>query len=174
MPANLENSAVATKLEKVSFHSNPKEGQCYKIFKLPYNCTHFPCQQGYAQNPSSLASADFSELKASRCTSWVIKGRGTRAQTVNTLWIMEKGREFWKSIYFYMPSICVKHDKLWKILKRDWNTRLPYLSPEKLVYRSRTNNQNQTQNNGLVQNCERSMTRLYTVTLFNLYADTII
>ena len=69
-----------------------------------------------------------------------IKGRGTRAQTVNTLWIMEKGREFWKSIYFYMPSICVKHDKLWKILKRDCNTRLPYLSPEKLVYRSRTNN----------------------------------
>ena len=28
MPANLENSAVATGLEKVSFHSNPKEGQC--------------------------------------------------------------------------------------------------------------------------------------------------
>ena len=28
MPANLENSAVATRLEKVSFHSNPKEGQC--------------------------------------------------------------------------------------------------------------------------------------------------
>ena len=27
MPANLENSAVATGLEKVSFHSNPKEGQ---------------------------------------------------------------------------------------------------------------------------------------------------
>ena len=28
MPANLENSAVATGLEKVSFHSNPKERQC--------------------------------------------------------------------------------------------------------------------------------------------------
>ena len=28
MPANLENSAVATRLEKVSFHSNPKERQC--------------------------------------------------------------------------------------------------------------------------------------------------
>ena len=27
-PANLENSAVATGMEKVSFHSNPKEGQC--------------------------------------------------------------------------------------------------------------------------------------------------
>ena len=30
MPANLENSAVAIGLEKVSFHSNPKERQCQK------------------------------------------------------------------------------------------------------------------------------------------------
>ena len=41
MPANLENSAVATGLEKGSFHSNPKEGQCQKKFKLPHNGTHF-------------------------------------------------------------------------------------------------------------------------------------
>ena len=34
MPANLENSAVATGLEKVSFHSNPKERQCQKMLKL--------------------------------------------------------------------------------------------------------------------------------------------
>ena len=34
MPANLENSAVATGLEKVSFHSNPKEGQCQRMFKF--------------------------------------------------------------------------------------------------------------------------------------------
>ena len=32
MPANLENSAVATGLEKVSFHSNPKERQCQRMF----------------------------------------------------------------------------------------------------------------------------------------------
>ena len=37
MPENLENSAVATGLEKVSFHSNPKEGQCQRILKLPHN-----------------------------------------------------------------------------------------------------------------------------------------
>ena len=43
MPANLENSAVATGLEKVSFHSNPKERQCQIIFKLPHNSTHFTC-----------------------------------------------------------------------------------------------------------------------------------
>ena len=43
MPANLENSAVATGLEKVDFHSNPKEGKCQKMFKLLHNCTHFTC-----------------------------------------------------------------------------------------------------------------------------------
>ena len=31
---------VATGLEKVSFHSNPKERQCQRMFKLPHNCTH--------------------------------------------------------------------------------------------------------------------------------------
>ena len=41
LPANLENSAVATELEKVSFHSNPKERQCQRMLKLRHNCTHF-------------------------------------------------------------------------------------------------------------------------------------
>ena len=40
MPAKLENSAVATGLEKVSFNSSPKERQCQRLFKLLYNCTH--------------------------------------------------------------------------------------------------------------------------------------
>ena len=40
MLANLENSAVATGLEQVSFHSNPKERQCQSMLKLPHNCTH--------------------------------------------------------------------------------------------------------------------------------------
>ena len=40
MPAHLENSPVATGLEKVSFHSNPKERQCQRMLKLPHNCTH--------------------------------------------------------------------------------------------------------------------------------------
>jgi len=40
LPANLENSVVATGLEKVSFHSNPKERQCQRVLKLPHNCTH--------------------------------------------------------------------------------------------------------------------------------------
>ena len=36
MPADLENSAGATGLEKVSFHSNPKERQCQRMFKSVY------------------------------------------------------------------------------------------------------------------------------------------
>ena len=40
MPANLENSVVATGLEKVCFHSNPKERQCQRMLKLLHNCTH--------------------------------------------------------------------------------------------------------------------------------------
>ena len=39
MPANLRNLAVATGLEKVSFHYNPTERQCQRMLKLPHNCT---------------------------------------------------------------------------------------------------------------------------------------
>ena len=57
MPANLENSAVATGLEKVSFHSNPKERQCQGMLKLPHSCTHLTCKWSNAQNSPSQASA---------------------------------------------------------------------------------------------------------------------
>ena len=40
MPTNLENSAVSTGLEKIRFHSNPKERQCQRMFELRHNCTH--------------------------------------------------------------------------------------------------------------------------------------
>ena len=57
MPANLKNSAVARGLEKVSFHSNPKERQCQRMFKLLHNCTHLTCYQSNAQNsPSQVAT----------------------------------------------------------------------------------------------------------------------
>ena len=54
MPANLENSAVDTGLEKVSFHSNPKERQCQRMLKLLHNCTHlngYPLQCSCLENP---------------------------------------------------------------------------------------------------------------------------
>ena len=43
MSANLENSAVATVPEKVSFHSNRKKEQCQRMFKLLNSCAHFTC-----------------------------------------------------------------------------------------------------------------------------------
>ena len=50
------------------------------------------------------------------------KGRGTRDQIANILWIMEKAREFQKNIYFcfieYAKAFdCMDHNELWKILK---------------------------------------------------------
>ena len=50
------------------------------------------------------------------------KGRGTRDQIANILWIMEKAREFQKNIYFFFIDYakafdCVDHNKLWEILK---------------------------------------------------------
>ena len=43
MPPNWENSAVATGLEKVSLHSNPKERQRQRMLKVPHSCTHLTC-----------------------------------------------------------------------------------------------------------------------------------
>ena len=65
MPENLENLAVATGLAKVSFYFNCKEGQYQRMFKLPYSCIHFTCQQSNAQYPSSEVSTVL-ELKTSR------------------------------------------------------------------------------------------------------------
>ena len=57
MLANLENSAIATGLEKLSVHSNPKGGQCQRMFKLLYGWDHFTCYKDYPQNPSGWTSA---------------------------------------------------------------------------------------------------------------------
>ena len=56
------NSAVATGLEKFTFHSNPKEGQCQRMFQLPHNCIHLTCLQSNVQNSLSQASTGHEEL----------------------------------------------------------------------------------------------------------------
>ena len=133
MPTNLENSAVATGLVKVSSHSNPKERQCKRMFKLLHNCTHLTCQQSNPQNSPSKASI-VRELRTSRCTAGFRKGTGARDQIVNICWIIEKAREkkkkrkkekareFQKNIYFCFIDYTktfdrVDHHKLWKILQ---------------------------------------------------------
>ena len=121
MPANLENSAVATGLENVSFHSNSKERQCQKcsIYRTTALISH--------------ASKVMLKILQARLQQYVNhglpdvqagfrKGRGTRDQIANILWIIEKAREFQKNIYFsfidYAKAFdCVDHNKLWKILK---------------------------------------------------------
>ena len=121
MPANLENSAVATGLEKVSFHSNSKERQCQRMLKLLHNCTYLTGWQSNAQiSPSQAATVRERELPDVQ--AGFRKGRGTRDQNANIRWIMEKAREFQKNIYFcfidYAKAFdCVDHNKLWKILR---------------------------------------------------------
>ena len=95
------------------------------------------------------------------------KGRGTRDQIANILWIIKKAREFQKNIYFidYTKAFdCLGHNNLWKILK-EMGILTTLLPPEKSVCRSRSNSQNPTWNNRLVADQERSTSRLYTVTL---------
>ena len=97
------------------------------------------------------------------------KGRGTRDQTANIHWIIEKAREFQKNIYFcfidYVKAFdCVDHNKLWKILKEmgipDHLTCLL-----RNLYAGQEASQNWTWNNRLVPNRKRSTSRLYIVTL---------
>ena len=72
------------------------------------------------------------------------KGRGTRDQIANIHWIIEKAREFQKNVYFCLIDYakvfdCVDHNKL-ENSSRNGNIRLPDLSPEKSIYRSRGSN----------------------------------
>ena len=121
MPAHLENSAVATGLEKVSFHSNPKERnakECsnYRTIALISHASKVMLKilqarlQQYVNHELSDIQARFR------------KGRGTRDQTANIRWIIEKAKEFQKNIYFcfidYAKAFdCVDHNKMWKILQ---------------------------------------------------------
>ena len=98
MPANLENSAVVTGLEKVSFHSNPKERQRQRMLKLLHNAF------------ISHASKVMLKILQARVQQYVNrelpdveagfrKGRGTRDQIANICWLIEKAREFQKNIF---------------------------------------------------------------------------
>ena len=97
------------------------------------------------------------------------KGRGTRDQIADIRWIMEKAREFQKNIYFFFIDYpkafdCVDHNKV-ENSERDGNTRPPDLPLEKPVCRSGSNSENWIWNNRLVPNKNKSMSRLYIVTL---------
>ena len=75
------------------------------------------------------------------------KGRGIRDQIANICWIIEKAREFQKSIYFcfidYVKAFDCGSQQTGKFL-RDGNTRPPDLPPKKSICRSRSNSENWT------------------------------
>ena len=121
MPANLENSAVATGLEKVSFHSNSKEWQWQRMLKLPQIALISHASKVMLYN-LQVSLQQYMNCELPDVQAGFRKGRGSRDQIVNICWIIAKAREFQKSIYFCCTDYArafdsVDHNKLWKILK---------------------------------------------------------
>ena len=136
MPANLENSAVATGLEKVSFLSCPKERPWQRMLKLLQIVliSHTGKVMLKILQARQYVNCEFPDVQ-----DGFRKGRGTRDQIANIHWIIKKAREFQKNIDFsfldYAKAFdCVDHNKLWKIMK-DGNTRHPDLLLEKPICR---------------------------------------
>ena len=142
MSANLENSVVATGLEKVSFHSNPKERQCQRMFKL-LHITLISYASKVMLKILQARLQQYMNCELPDVQTGFRKGRGTRDQIANIRWIIKKARELQKNIYFcfidYAKAFdCVDHNKL-ENSSRDGNPRLPYLPPEKSVCRFGSN-----------------------------------
>ena len=107
------------------------------------------------------------------------KGRGTRDQIANICWIIKKGREFQKNIYFCFIDYgkafdSVDHNKLWKILKEmgipehlTCLLRNLYASPEATVRTGHGTTDWFQIGKGVCQGC------ILSPCLFNLYAEYI-
>ena len=131
MLANLENCAVATGLENISFHSNPKEGQLQAVFKLLHNCTHLTHQQSNVQNSPSQALT-IHELRISRYSSWIQKRqRNKRSNCQHPLDHKNKSKNIPKNIYFCSTDYAKAFDvqittNCGKFFKRwEYQTTLP-------------------------------------------------
>ena len=99
MPANLENSAVATDLENVSFHSNQKKSNAKECSNY---CTIALTSHTSKVMPKVLQARlqQYMNCELPDVQVGFRKGRGTRDQNANICWIIEKAREFQKNIYF--------------------------------------------------------------------------
>ena len=122
MPANLENSAVASGLEKANFHpipkkSNAKENSNNHTIALISHASKIILKILQARL-QQYVNCELPDVQAG-----FGKGRGTRDQIANILWIIEKARVLQKNIYFcfidYAKDFdcCVDHNKLWKIFQ---------------------------------------------------------
>ena len=114
MPANLENSAVATGLVKVSFHSKAKKCSNYLTTALISHASKVMLKilQARLQQYMNREIPDVQDRFR--------KVRGTRDQIVNICWIIEKAREYQKktnSPLLITPKPLKYHNKLWEILK---------------------------------------------------------
>ena len=114
MSANLENSAVATELEKVSFHYNPKKGsakECsdHQTTALILHASKVMLNILWAKLQQYMNQKFPDEKAVFR------KGRGTRDQVASIHHIIEKAREFQKNTCFFDHAkafVCVHHNKL--------------------------------------------------------------
>ena len=99
MPSNLENSAVATGLEKVNFHSNPKETNAKECSNY---CT-IALISRFSKVMLKILQARFQQYvnhELPDVQAGFRKGRGTRDQIANIHCITKKAREYQKNIYF--------------------------------------------------------------------------
>ena len=143
MPANLENSAAATGLEKVSFHSNPKERQCEECSNYHTTALISHTSKVMLKIPQARLQ-QYMNLELPDVQAVFRKGRGIRDQIANIHWITGKAREFQK---ISTSALLTKPKPLtvWitincgKNSERHGNTRPPDLSLEKSVCRSGSN-----------------------------------
>ena len=91
MPTNLENSAVATGLENVSFHSSPKEYSNYCTTALISHARKVMLKVLQARLQQYL-NCELPDVQAG-----FRKGRGTRDQIANICWIIKKTKKFQKT-----------------------------------------------------------------------------
>ena len=110
MSANLENSAVATGLEKVSF---PKKGNAKECSNY-YTVAFIPHASKVMLKILQARLQQYVNQEHSDVQTGFRKGRGTRDQIANIHWITEKAREFQKNIYFWFTDYaeafdCVDH-----------------------------------------------------------------
>ena len=121
MPANLENSVVATGLENVILFLIPTKGNANKCSNY-HRIVFISYAKKVILKILQARLQQYMILKLPYVQAGFRKGRGTRDQIANIHWIIEKARQFQKNIYFCFTDYakafdCMDHNKLWKILK---------------------------------------------------------
>ena len=104
MPGNLKNSAVATGLEMISFHSSPRKGNAKELS----NCHTIVLVSHASKVMLKILQARLQEFMSQECPDvhaefW--RGRRSKDQIANIFWIMEKAREFQTNIFWCLITL---------------------------------------------------------------------